>query len=48
MKAITDTMEVSRSNQCGKDRKKPCQRYRKAGDDSCLSLLRQITDDRYP
>ena len=47
MKAITDTMEVSRSNQYEK-MAQPGRRlfYKKAADDHYLKLIREITDER--
>jgi len=45
VKAITETLGVSRSHQYEKARK-PRQRYRKAGDEGYLALIRQIIDDR--
>ncbi len=44
MKTITDTMGVSRSNQCeGKERKR---NYTKPDDERYLPLIREITDQR--
>jgi putative transposase len=45
MKAITETLGVSRSHQYEKA-KEPRKPYRKAGDDCCLALIRQLTDER--
>lgn len=44
MKAIIDTMGVSRSNQYGKKRDRG--RYAKPGDEHYLRLIRNITDER--
>jgi len=44
MKAVTDTMGVSRSNQC--EKKKGRGRYAKPDDERYLALIRQITDSR--
>lgn len=44
MKTLTDTMGVSRSNQC--EKKKSREHYFKPDDESYLALIRQITDNR--
>jgi transposase InsO family protein len=46
MKAITDVMGVSRSNQYRKPKKTRRRAYRKSGDDLYLALIRRITDQR--
>ena len=46
MKAITDTLGVSRSNQYTKTGSPRRKHYRMPGDDFYLALIRQITDER--
>jgi putative transposase len=47
MKTITDTLEVSRSNQYEKMAEPGRKRfYRKSGDEHYLRLIREITDER--